>query len=251
MEVLKKEDIWQMADKLRNNMDAAEYKHVCLGLIFLKYISDTFEEAYAEISKDELSDPEDRDEYIALNIFWVPKEARWQNVKNNAKGPEIGQVIDNAMYLIEKENNTLKGVLPKDYGRSTLDKTRLGELVDLISNLQVGGVKSKDVLGEVYEYFLEKFASAEGKLGGQFYTPRSVVQLIVHMIEPHDGRVYDPCCGSGGMFVQSEEFVENRTGRRDGLAVYGQESNLTINCKAISATCSVLDKLLTLNKHTA
>jgi|SRR5665648_29717 len=227
MEVLKKEDLWQMADKLRNNMDAAEYKHVCLGLIFLKYISDTFEEAYAEISKDELSDPEDRDEYIALNIFWVPKEARWQNVKNNAKGPEIGQVIDNAMYLIEKENNTLKGVLPKDYGRSTLDKTRLGELVDLISNLQVGGVKSKDVLGEVYEYFLEKFASAEGKLGGQFYTPRSVVQLIVNMIEPHDGRVYDPCCGSGGMFVQSEEFVENRTGRRDGLAVYGQESNPT------------------------
>jgi type I restriction enzyme M protein len=226
MAELRKEDLWAMADKLRNNMDAAEYKHVCLGLIFLKYISDTFVKAFNEILQDEYADPEDKDEYAAKNVFWVPADVRWDSIKAKAKTPEIGQVIDNAMYTIEKENFTLRGILPKDYGRASLDKTRLGELVDLLSNIDVGGDNNKDTLGIVYEYFLEKFARAEGKLGGEFYTPRSVVELIVNMIEPHDGRVYDPCCGSGGMFVQSEKFIEERQGRIGGqLAIYGQESN--------------------------
>lgn len=226
MTELKKEALWAMADKLRNNMDAAEYKHVCLGLIFLKYISDSFEKAYNEIKQDEYADPEDRDEYLAKNVFWVPQEARWETIKSKAKEPEIGQVIDNAMYIIEKENSSLRGVLPKDFARASLDKRSLGELVDLLSNLEVGNDKNKDTLGAVYEYFLSKFTRAEGKLGGEFYTPRSVVELIVSMIEPHDGRVYDPCCGSGEMFVQSERFVEDREGRIDGqLAIYGQESN--------------------------
>ena len=226
MAELRKEDLWVMADKLRNNMDSAEYKHVCLGLIFLKYISDSFERAYQQISQDEYADPEDRDEYLAKNVFWVPQEARWETIKNSAKDPTIGQVIDNAMYVIEKENSSLRGVLPKDFARASLDKRSLGELVDLLSELEIGNDKNKDTLGSVYEYFLGKFARAEGKLGGEFYTPRSVVELIVAMIEPHDGRVYDPCCGSGGMFVQSERFVEDREGRIDGqLAIYGQESN--------------------------
>lgn len=225
MAELRKEDLWGMADKLRNNMDAAEYKHVCLGLIFLKYISDKFENTKLDILKEDYADFEDKDEYLARNAFWVPKDARWEDIKNKAKAPEIGQTIDNAMYAIEKENSSLRGILPKDYARASLDKTRLGELVDLLSNIEIGRDNNKDTLGKVYEYFLEKFARAEGKLGGEFYTPRSVVELIVNMIEPHDGRVYDPCCGSGGMFVQSEEFVQNRTGRLDGLAVYGQESN--------------------------
>lgn len=226
MAELRKEDLWVMADKLRNNMDSAEYKHVCLGLIFLKYISDSFERAYQEISQDEYADPEDRDEYLAKNVFWVPQEARWETIKNSAKDPTIGQVIDNAMYVIEKENSSLRGVLPKDFARASLDKRSLGELLDLLSELEIGNDKNKDTLGSVYEYFLGKFARAEGKLGGEFYTPRSVVELIVAMIEPHDGRVYDPCCGSGGMFVQSERFVEDREGRIDGqLAIYGQESN--------------------------
>lgn len=226
MAELRKENLWEMADKLRNNMDAAEYKHVCLGLIFLKYISDTFVKAYDEISKDEYADPEDKDEYVAKNVFWIAKEARWDAIKADAKTPEIGQIIDNAMYTIEKENMPLRGVLPKDFGRTSLDKTRLGELVDLLSGIEIGGDAKQDTLGKVYEYFLGKFAKAEGKLGGEFYTPRSVVDLIVNMIEPHDGRVYDPCCGSGGMFVQSKEFVKNRAGHRgNGLAIYGQESN--------------------------
>jgi len=226
MAELRREDLWVMADKLRNNMDSAEYKHVCLGLIFLKYISDSFVKAYAEISQDEYADPEDKDEYTAKNVFWVPQEARWDNIMAKAKTPEIGQVIDDAMYLIEKENSSLRGVLPKDFARASLDKTALGQLVDLLANIEIGNDPNKDMLGTVYEYFLGKFARAEGKLGGEFYTPRSVVELIVNMIEPHDGRVYDPCCGSGGMFVQSEKFVEDRQGRIDGqLAVYGQESN--------------------------
>ena len=226
MAELRKEDLWIMADKLRNNMDSAEYKHVCLGLIFLKYISDSFVKAYAEISQDEYADPEDKDEYTAKNVFWVPQEARWDNIVARAKTPEIGQVIDNAMYTIEKENPSLRGVLPKDFARASLDKTALGELVDLLANIEIGNDPNKDTLGTVYEYFLGKFARAEGKLGGEFYTPRSVVELIVNMIEPHDGRVYDPCCGSGGMFVQSEKFVKDRQGRIDGqLAIYGQESN--------------------------
>ncbi len=226
MAELRKEDLWVMADKLRNNMDSAEYKHVCLGLIFLKYISDSFQKAYQEIIQDEYADPEDRDEYLAKNVFWVPEEARWETIKDRAKEPAIGQIIDHAMDIIEKENSSLRGVLPKDFARASLNKRSLGELVDLLSELEIGNDKNKDTLGSVYEYFLGKFARAEGKLGGEFYTPRSVVELIVAMIEPHDGRVYDPCCGSGGMFVQSKRFVEDRQGRLDGqLAIYGQESN--------------------------
>lgn len=222
------EKMWQAADKLRNNMDAAEYKHVVLGLLFLKYISDAFEEKYEELKKDELSDPEDRDEYLADNIFWVAPEARWSYIKENAKKPTIGQIIDDAMVAIEKDNQQLKGVLPKDYARPTLDKTRLGELIDILS-FKVGDKesRSKDVLGRVYEYFLSKFASAEGKNGGEFYTPQSVVKLLVEMIKPFKGRIYDPCCGSGGMFVQSEKFVEAHSGKIGDIAIYGQESNPT------------------------
>ena len=222
------EKMWQAADKLRNNMDAAEYKHVVLGLLFLKYISDAFEEKYDELQQDVLADPEDRDEYLAENIFWVAPEARWTHIKENAKSPTIGQIIDEAMVAIEKDNHQLKGVLPKDYARPTLDKTRLGELIDILS-FKVGDKesRSKDILGRVYEYFLSKFASAEGKNGGEFYTPQSVVRLLVEMIEPFKGRIYDPCCGSGGMFVQSERFVEAHSGKIGDIAVYGQESNPT------------------------
>lgn len=221
--------LWQSADKLRNNMDAAEYKHVVLGLLFLKYISDAFEEEYQRLSRDEWADPEDPDEYLANNIFWVPKEARWSTIKKQSKKPEIGQIIDNAMIAIERENKALKGVLPKDYARPELDKTRLGEIVDLFSSIEVGDSKSqdKDVLGRVYEYFLNKFASAEGKNGGQFYTPRSVVKLLVELIQPFKGRIYDPCCGSGGMFVQSQEFIKAHQGRIGDVSIYGQESNPT------------------------
>ncbi|AYV68919.1 N-6 DNA methylase [Niallia circulans] len=222
------ERLWTMADKLRGSMDAAEYKHVVLGLLFLKYVSDAFEEEYEKLSKEDYADPEDRDEYLASNVFWVPKEARWSFIKENAKKPEIGQIIDGAMVAIEKENKTLKGVLPKDYARPSLDKTRLGEVIDLFS-FKVGDKESRsnDVLGRVYEYFLSKFASAEGKNGGEFYTPHSVVKLLVEMIQPYRGRIYDPCCGSGGMFVQSEKFVESHQGKIGDIAVYGQESNHT------------------------
>ncbi|SMP05751.1 type I restriction enzyme M protein [Laceyella tengchongensis] len=220
--------LWSMADKLRNNMDAAEYKHVVLGLLFLKYISDAFEEEYERLSNDEWADPEDPDEYLANNIFWVPQEARWSYIKANAKKPEIGQIIDNAMVAIERDNNSLKGVLPKDYARPELDKTKLGEIIDLFS-FKVGDKDSQahDVLGRVYEYFLNNFASAEGKNGGQFYTPRTVVKLLVELIQPFKGRIYDPCCGSGGMFVQSQEFIKAHQGRIGDVAVYGQESNPT------------------------
>ena len=236
--------LYQAADKLRNNMDAAEYKHVVLGLIFLKYISDAFEEKYNSLLK-EFADPhseyyvkneiirsqsaEDRDEYLAENIFYVPKEARWSYLQANAKQPRIGTLIDDAMHAIEEENPRLKGVLPKNYARPGLDKRQLGELVDLISTIGLGEkeYRSKDILGRVYEYFLAQFASAEGKRGGQFYTPRCVVQLLVEILAPYKGRVYDPCCGSGGMFVQSEEFVESHGGRRDDISIYGQESNPT------------------------
>ncbi|WP_432361460.1 type I restriction-modification system subunit M [Sporosarcina sp. UB5] len=222
------ENLWLMADKLRGSMDASEYKNVVLGLLFLKYVSDSFEEKFAELQEDEWADPEDKDEYLAENIFWVPKEARWTFINENAKKPEIGQIIDNAMIAIEKENESLRGVLPKDYARPALDKTRLGETIDLFS-FKVGDKesRSKDVLGRVYEYFLSKFASAEGKGGGEFYTPMSVVKLLVEMLEPYKGRVYDPCCGSGGMFVQSEKFVEEHQGRLGDIAIYGQESNPT------------------------
>lgn len=221
--------LWQAADKMRNNMDAAEYKHVVLGLIFLKYISDAFEEKHNQLKKDPQTDPEDRDEYTAKNIFWVPKQARWSHLQKNAKQPNIGILLDDAMDAIEKDNPTLKGVLPKNYARPALDKHRLGELIDLIGTIALGDKenRSKDILGRVYEYFLGQFADAEGKKGGQFYTPRSIVQLLVEMIEPYKGRIFDPCCGSGGMFVQSEKFVEAHGGRIGDISVYGQESNQT------------------------
>ncbi|MCD6573437.1 MAG: type I restriction-modification system subunit M, partial [Thermoplasmata archaeon] len=223
--------MWQAADKLRSNMDAAEYKHVVLGLIFLKYISDAFKDVYEELKNDPtgLSDPEDIDEYKMRNVFWVPPEARWDYLQRNAKQPTIGVLIDNAMEAIERDNPSLKGVLPKDYARPTLDKQRLGELIDLIGTIGLGDEesKSKDILGRVYEYFLGQFADAEGKKGGQFYTPRCIVKLLVEMIEPFRGRIYDPCCGSGGMFVQSEKFIEAHGGKIGDVSIYGQESNPT------------------------
>lgn len=224
--------MWAAADKLRGHMDASEYKHVVLGLIFLKYISDAFLAKYKQLEatqETEYTDPEDRDEYRAANIFWVPKEARWNKLQENAKQPTIGKIIDDAMVAIENENPGLKGVLPKDYARPSLDKYRLGELIDIISKIRLGDdeSRSKDVLGRVYEYFLGKFAAAEGKGGGEFYTPQCIVKLLVEMIEPYKGRVYDPCCGSGGMFVQSERFVEEHGGRLGDIAIYGQESNAT------------------------
>ncbi len=224
--------LWEMADKMRGHMDAAEYKHVALGLIFLKYISDAFQAKYnalAATAETEYTDPEDRDEYAAANIFWVPKEARWEKIRAEAKQPTIGKIIDDAMTAIEKKNPTLKRVLPKDYSRPALDKHRLGELVDIIGNIDLQAKKSgvKDPLGRVYEYFLGRIAAAEGKGGGEFYTPQCVVQLLVRMIEPYKGCVFDPCCGSGGMFVQSERFVEEHGGRIGDIAVYGQESNPT------------------------
>ncbi len=234
--------LWQMADALRGSMDAAEYKHVVLGLIFLKYISDAFEEQHAKLIVEKASgaDPEDPDEYRALNIFWVPPEARWAHLRNEAKQPTIGQIVDDAMAGIERDNPALKGVLPKDYARPALDKQRLGQLIDLISNIKVGdeASRAKDVLGRVYEYFLSQFASAEGKKGGEFYTPRCVVKLLVEMIEPYRGRVYDPCCGSSGMFVQSVEFIRAHSsgngnggkapkGTKPDISIYGQESNYT------------------------
>ena len=231
-------ELWRMADALRGSMDAAEYKHVVLGLIFLKYISDAFEEMHARLEgeQDEGADPEDPDEYRAENIFWVPPEARWSHLKAQAKQPVVGRLVDNAMAAIERDNSVLKDVLPKDYARPALDKQRLGQLIDMTSNIRVGDAdaRSKDVLGRVYEYFLSQFASAEGKKGGEFYTPRCIVKLLVEMLEPYRGRVYDPCCGSSGMFVQSVEFIRaHATGNGNGgkargdISVYGQESNYT------------------------
>ncbi|MEH2117241.1 type I restriction-modification system subunit M [Nostoc sp.] len=221
--------LWLAADKQRGHMDAAEYKHVVLGLIFLKYISDAFSELYDILANQPYADPEDRDEYTAENVFWVPKEARWSFLQANAKQPSIGKLLDEAMDAIEKENPSLKGVLPKDYNKPALDKQLLGEIIDLISKIGLGdeASRSKDILGRVYEYFLGQFATAEGKRGGQFYTPRCVVQLLVEMIEPYKGRIYDPCCGSGGMFVQSEKFVEAHGGKIGDISIYGQESNPT------------------------
>ncbi len=223
------EKLWKAADKMRSNMDAAEYKHVVLGLIFLKYISDAFSEIYEELKKDPTSDPEDLDEYISRRVFWVPKEARWDYLEKNAKKPEIGKLIDEAMDVIERDNRSLKGVLLKNYSRPGLNKQRLGELIDLIGTIGLGDKenRSKDILGRVYEYFLGQFADAEGKKGGQFYTPRSIVKLLVEMLEPFKGRIFDPCCGSGGMFVQSEKFVEAHGGKIGDVSVYGQESNQT------------------------
>ncbi len=223
--------LWQAADALRNNMDAAEYKHVVLGLIFLKYISDAFEAKHAELEADQAhgADPEDPDEYRAATIFWVPKEARWTALKAAAPQPTIGTLVDDAMAAIERDNPSLKGVLPKDYARPGLDKARLGQLINLVSDIALGAPadRAKDTLGRVYEYFLAQFASAEGKQSGQFYTPRHVVRVLVEMLAPYKGRVYDPCCGSGGMFVQSERFIEAHAGRIGDISIYGQESNYT------------------------
>ncbi|RLG30569.1 DNA methyltransferase, partial [Methanosarcinales archaeon] len=225
--------LWKAADKLRKNIDAAEYKHIVLGLIFLKYISDAFEGLYQRLQEGEGdyagADPEDMDEYKAENVFFVPAAARWSYLQARARQPEIGKDVDNAMDAIEKENPLLKGVLPKVYARGNLDPTSLGGLIDLVGNIAFGDakVRSADVLGHVFEYFLGEFALAEGKKGGQFYTPRSVVQLLVEMLEPYNGRVFDPCCGSGGMFVQSEKFVEDHQGKVNDISIYGQESNQT------------------------
>jgi len=221
--------LFKAADKLRKNIDAAEYKYVVLGLVFIKYISETFDELYHKLEAEQYSDPEDRDEYIAENVFFVPEIARWSHIHNNAKLPSIGETIDEAMEAIEKENKELKNVLPKVYGKENLDKASLGQLIDLISNteLQVENEKSKDLFGRVYEYFLGEFANAEGKKGGQFYTPKAIVKLMVEMIEPYKGRVYDPACGSGGMFVMSEKFVTEHQGNITDITIYGQESNQT------------------------
>lgn len=230
--------LWQTANALRGSMDAAEYKHVVLGLIFLKYISDAFEQQHArlEAERGQGADPEDPDEYRAASVFWVPAKARWAHLQDNAKQPSIGEVVDGAMELIEKDNPSLKGVLPRDYARPALDKQRLGQLIDLVSNIKLGGddARAKDVLGRVYEYFLSQFASAEGKKGGEFYTPRCIVRLLVEMLEPFRGRVYDPCCGSSGMFVQSVEFIRahasgngNGGKARSDISIYGQELNYT------------------------
>ena len=229
-------ELFKAADKLRGNMEPSDYKHVALGLIFLKYISDAFETKRTALLDEDAQAAEDKDEYLADNVFWVPKEARWSHLQANAKQPRIGILIDDAMRAIEKDNESLKGVLPKDYARPALNKVMLGELIDLVSGIALNeeGDRSKDILGRVYEYFLGQFAGAEGKRGGEFYTPRSVVRVLVEMLEPLPdpargvaGRVYDPCCGSGGMFVQSEKFVQEHGGRIGDIAIYGQESNYT------------------------
>lgn len=231
-EVLEKH-LWKAADKLRKNIDAAEYKHVVLGLIFLKYISDSFEALSAKLTAGQGdyagANPEDPDEYLAENVFFVPAQARWSFLRDQARQADIGQHVDNAMESIEQNNPSLKGVLPKVFARESLDPVNLGGLIDLISNIAFDQAQQRtaDILGHVFEYFLGEFALAEGKQGGQFYTPRSIVELLVLMLEPYKGRVFDPCCGSGGMFVQSEKFVEEHQGRVENISIYGQESNLT------------------------
>ena len=225
--------MWKSADKLRKNIDAAEYKHVVLGLIFLKYISDAFEDLHGRLrtgkGEYEGADPEDKDEYKAENVFFVPETARWSYLQSKATLPTIGKVVDEAMDAIENENPMLKDVLPKVFARGNLDPTSLGGLINLVGNIALGDAKARsaDVLGHVFEYFLGEFALAEGKKGGQFYTPRGVVELLVEMLEPHKGRVYDPCCGSGGMFVQSEKFIASHQGKATDITIYGQESNHT------------------------
>jgi type I restriction enzyme M protein len=223
--------LFKTADKLRKNIDASEYKNITLGLIFLKYISDSFENLHNKLKQEgpQAGDPEDRDEYIAENVFFVPQIARWSYIQSRSKLPTIGEDLDNAMEAIEKENSSLKSILPKVFSRPNLDKQSLGGLVDLVSNVSLHeeAKSSKDLLGRVYEYFLGEFALAEGKKGGQFYTPKSIVKTMVEMIEPYNGRVYDPCCGSGGMFVMSDKFVQEHQGRRDNISIYGQESNET------------------------
>jgi type I restriction enzyme M protein len=232
-------DLFKAADKLRGNMEPSDYKHVALGLIFLKYISDAFMEMHNRLANEEYGEPEDQDEYLAENVFWVPPEARWPHLQKSAKQAGIGQLVDDAMKAIERDNVQLKGVLPKDYARPALDQTRLGELIDLIATIGLGDAESrkKDILGRVYEYFLARFAEKEGKGGGEFYTPQCVVRLLVEMLEPFKGRVYDPCCGSGGMFVSAAKFVtEHASSNGNGkskaqtqrqISIFGQESNYT------------------------
>lgn len=246
------EKLWQAADKLRSNMDAAEYKHVVLGLIFLKYVSDSFEEKYQQLLAEGYGDEEDRDEYLAENIFYVPKDARWSEIKNHATSTDIGNVIDHAMDAIEKENDSLKGVLTKNYSRQELDKTRLGELVTLFTNIEVGSTaaQERDVLGRVYEYFLSKFASAEGKLGGEFYTPSCIVRTLVSMIEPFEGQIFDPACGSGGMFCQSARFVKEHQGNVRDISIFGQESNPT-TWKLAKMNLAIRQLEANLGKHNA
>lgn len=219
-------EIFKAADKLRGNIDAAEYKNIVLGLIFLKYISDSFIERYEELVAEGDGFEEDRDEYLAENIFFVPEEARWNYISKHATQPEIGKVIDEAMVSIEKENDRLSGILPKNYARPELDKRRLGEVVTLFDNLKLKEHgNSKDILGRTYEYAIAQFAEQEGKRAGEFYTPSSIVRTLVEILEPYEGRVYDPCCGAGGMFVQSVKFVERNRGRVNNLSIYGQEAN--------------------------
>jgi type I restriction enzyme M protein len=246
------EKLWQAADKLRSNMDAAEYKHVVLGLIFLKYVSDSFEEKYQQLLAEGYGDEEDRDEYIAENIFYVPIDARWSEIKKYATSTDIGKVIDHAMDAIEKENDSLKGVLTKNYSRQELDKTRLGELVTLFTNIEVGSTaaQERDVLGRVYEYFLSKFASAEGKLGGEFYTPSCIVRTLVSMIEPFEGQIFDPACGSGGMFCQSARFVREHQGNVRDISIFGQESNPT-TWKLAKMNLAIRQLEANLGKHNA
>ena len=224
--------LWASANKLRSNMDAAEYKHVVLGLIFLKYISDAFLYLYQQLKErqdTDFTDPEDPDEYLAEHVFFVPEIARWSCLQARAKQGDIGKCVDSAMQAIEQANPSLKGVLPSGYAREQLDKTKLGELIDLFGNVGLGtrAAQAKDLLGSIYEYFLGMFADAEGKRGGQFYTPGHIVHLLAEMLEPYRGRVYDPCCGSGGMFVASEKFVAQHQGRIGDISIYGQESNPT------------------------
>lgn len=221
-------DIWNAADKLRGNVDASEYKHVILGLIFLKYISDSFEEKYDELLNEGAGFEEEKDEYLAHNIFFVPEKSRWSYIAKHSKNQEIGQVIDNAMVEIEKENNRLKGILPKNFARPELDKRRLGEIVDMFTNMPLTDPSGKkDIIGRTYEYCLAMFAEQEGRRAGEFYTPSSIVRTLVEILEPYNGRVYDPACGAGGMFVQSAKFVENHHGNIRDLSVYGQEANST------------------------
>ena len=220
--------LFKTADKLRKNIDAAEYKHIVLGLVFLKYISDSFDTLHNKL-KEKGEDPEDRDQYLAENIFWVPEKARWQNLQSQSKLSAIGTELDNAMVTIEAENSQLKGILPKVFARPNLSPDSLSGLMDLIGNIALGSeaAKAKDILGKVYEYFLGQFALAEGKKGGQFYTPKSIVKLLVEMIEPYHGRVFDPCCGTGGMFIMSDKFVREHQGKINDISIYGQESNQT------------------------
>lgn len=220
--------IWKAADVLRGNLNAAEYEGVVLGLIFLKYISDKFEEKYNELAADEYADEEDKDEYLAENVFFVPEDARWKKISASAHTPEIGVVIDTALLAIERENDRLKGVLPRNYARPELDKRRLGDVVDLFTNIKMHDAgDEKDLLGRTYEYCLQKFASLEGKNGGEFYTPSCIVRTIVEILQPYEGRVYDPCCGSGGMFVQSAKFIQRHSRDLNKISIYGQEANPT------------------------